>query len=319
MFKRFLLLAPALALVFVSGLVTAEVAVRDGDIAISEEELAQIIQRWPANIREAAANDLGARMELINAAMAGRKMAREIDALTPQDNAQYYWDYQDKLLALKRRQRVELFLQDLQYPDMEELAREHYVTEKDKYAKVPEKRLTSHILFKCPPGRCEREPVREKAAKLIEELRNGADFEAMVEEYSEDKGTKAKKGLFDRWMQIGEQGVLPTYSGGAFSIAEIGGYSEPVDSPVGIHIIRLDDIQPVHYKTYEEVREAIIADLQKDYRRLALKDFHAGYLFSDDGYINGDTMDRLLEPYKTAPEKAPEAAEAAEPTAAPAK
>ncbi|MFV0478770.1 MAG: peptidylprolyl isomerase [Parahaliea sp.] len=273
-------------------------AVRDGGITISEPELQRIIDRWPSDLREMAASDLGVRMELINAALMGRKMAAELDGMTPEKDGKAYWIYRDKLLTFKRQQRISRFQAELQYPDMEALARERYETEKDKYAKVPEKRLTSHILFRCFPGQCERQPVRDKAAELVAELRNGADFEAMVSEYSDDAGSKAKGGLFDRWMQIGEKGVVPTYSGGAFEIAEIGDYSDPVDSEFGIHIIRLDDIRPQHYKPYEEVREAIVDDLQKEYRKLALKDFQASYNMTDDGYINGDILDKLLAPYK---------------------
>lgn len=287
-----------LVLAFLPAFTYAADAVRDGEVTISDAEMRQIISRWPPDLREAAAADVGVRMELINAAMMGRKMAADLDAMTPEKDGKAYWMYQDKLLAFKRQQSISRFSAGLQFPDMEELARERYNTEKDKYAKVPEKRLTSHILFKCFPGRCERQPIRDQAAKLVEELRNGADFEAMVAEYSQDPGSKAKGGLFDRWMQVGEMGVVPTYSGGAFEISEIGGYSDPVDSEFGIHIIRLDDIQPQHYKPYEEVKAAIIEDLQKDYRKLALKDFQASYNMTDEGYINGDILDELLAPYK---------------------
>lgn len=284
----------------VSSVALAEVAVSDGGVSISEEELQKIVANWTPEMRKAAAADEGERLELINSALVARKMAAEIDALTPEEDGDEYWRYQGKLLSFKSKYRVERFLKTLEYPDMEDLAKERYETEKDKYAKVPEKRLSSHIFFKCIAGSpdCDRAPFREKAAELLEELRNGADFEAMVQEYSEDPGSKTKKGLFNRWLEISQVGVEPNYSGGVFSIDEVDSYSDVVETRFGVHIIRLDDIEPSHYLPYEEVREKIIADLEKEYRQLSLKEFQSKYLISDDAYINGNVVDKLLTPHK---------------------
>lgn len=282
-----------------SGAARAEVAVSDEGVNISEEELQRIISRWTPEMRNAAANDEGDRLELINAAMVGRKMARDLDEYTASENGEEYWRYQNKLLSFKRQYRVERFLNTLEYPDMEDLARERYETEKEKYARVPEKRLSSHILFKCIAGPdCDRTPLRPKAREVLEELRAGADFEEMVEKYSDDLRTKAKGGRFDRWMQIGELGVAPTYSGGVFSIEEVGGYADVVETRFGVHIIRLEGIEPEHFLPYNEVREKIIADIKKEYKQLALKEFHAEYRITDDAFIDGDIVDKLLEPYK---------------------
>ncbi len=278
--------------------VQADAAIKDGGVEISEEELQVIIQRWPSDVKKAAANDLGSRMELLSSAVAGRKMAKELNQMTPESDGAAYWAYQDALLSFQRQQRTKQFVDSIEYPNMEALAQERYQTEKDKYAKVPEKRLTSHILLQCLPGKCEREPVREQAAALIAELRKGADFEAMVAEHSDDPGSKTRGGRFNRWMQIGEPGVMPTYSGGAFTIEEIGGYSDPVDTEFGIHIIRLDDLRPEHYKPYAEVRPKILEDLLGEYKQLKLREFNGGYVISDKAYINGDVVEKLLAPYK---------------------
>ena len=285
----------------VSGPVSAEVAVSDQGVSISEQELENIISNWTPQMRRSAADDMGDRIELLNASLTSRKMAAEMDAMTPEEFGARYWKYQAKLRDFKRQHRLELFLDTLEIPDMEDLAKERYQTSKEKYARVPEKRLSSHILFKCLAGTpdCDRTPLRPKVAALLEELRAGASFEDMVQKYSDDRGTKAKKGLFDRWMQLGELGVEPTYSGGVFSIAEVGEYAEVVESRFGLHIIRLDGIEPKHFLAYEKVKDKIIADLTTEFRQLALKDFYASYQISDEGYINGDALDKLLAPYKS--------------------
>lgn len=292
------ILAFVLALVFAPAISFAETVVSDQGVEISEEEIRQIISRWPPEMRKAAANDDGERLELLNSALANRKMAADLNAMTPEKDGSKYWEYQNRLLYFQSKFRIDQFLKSIEYPDMDKLARERYTTEKDKYAKVPERRLSSHILFKCLPGQCDRNKLRQKAESVLTELENGADFEAMVEEYSEDPGTKAKGGLFERWMQFGDIGVAPAYNEGVFAIEKIGDYSEVVDSRFGLHIIRLDDIEAEHHLPYEEVRGKILQDLQKEYRKLALKDFQDQYLISSDAYINDGLLDELLAPYK---------------------
>ncbi len=281
----------------VNGLAHAKdtIAVRDGDVVISEAEMAAMIDAWTDAMRQAAARDKGERFELLTSAMMSRKMAREADEATPEDPD--YWDMQFKLLNIKQRYVFDRFMEQLDIPDLEDLARERYETEKDKYAKVPEHRKASHILLRCVAGNCNRDELRPKARELLEELRNGADFEAMVAEYSDDPGSKARGGALTDWIRMGDPKVIPEFVGGLFEIEEVGGYSEVTDTRFGLHIIRMDDIAPSFYQAYDRVRDAIVKDLENEYKKLAAKDFREGYLLSDDAYINGDVMDRLFAPY----------------------
>ncbi|MBN7795174.1 peptidylprolyl isomerase [Parahaliea mediterranea] len=275
------------------------VVVSDQGASITEQELAYIISKWPPDMQQAAANSKGERLELLNASLASRKMAAEVDGLAiPSAADEAYWKLQTSIVNAKRNYLLQRHLSTLELPDMDKLARERYETDKRKYALVPEKRLTSHILFRCVAGECDRDELRPKAQEVLEQLRAGADFESMVEEYSEDPGSKARGGRFDRWMQLGELGVEPHYSGGAFEIESKGDYSDLVDTRFGLHIIRLDDMQEEHFEPYENVREDIIKDLVAEYRKLALKEFQAQFQISDDAYINGDVVDGLLTPYK---------------------
>lgn len=287
----------ALGLVFAPGAL-ADNVLEDAGVGMTREELSQSVKRWSPEMQKAAANDLGDRLELLNMVLSGKKIAAEADQLNPEEHGDLYWDYVNRVRAAKRTFMIEQFRKNLTVPDMTDLVEERYQTQKDKYAMVPERRLSSHILFRCLPGQCSRPEVREEAAEVLAALRAGADFEEMVVEYSDDPGSKAKGGRFDRWMTLGQQGVSPPYSGGVFEIENVGEYADLVESEFGVHIIRLDGIEEPYYRPLEEVRGAILRDLVNEYRQLAAKEYDAGYRLGDDAYIDGEALEEIFAPYK---------------------
>ena len=279
----------------------AQSVIEDQGVGMSREELEQVVQRWPEEMQRAAANDLGDRMELLNQALANKKIALEVEKLSPETDPEPYWKYIFMIQQAQAKFVFDEYMAQLKVPDMSALAEERYVTQKDEYALVKEKRLSSHILLACPPG-CDREPLRPIAAKILSELRGGADFGQMAAEYSQDPGTKDSGGKLARWMQMGEPHISPPYLGGLFGIEEIGGYSDVVDTQFGLHIIRLDDIEEAHYLLWEDVKDEIIKRLEGEYRELAAKDFKASFRLSDEVRIDGEAMDAIFEPYKAAAE-----------------
>jgi peptidyl-prolyl cis-trans isomerase C len=166
---------------------------------------------------------------------------------------------------------------------------------------VPQVRMSSHILFKCSRGEgCERAELRPKVEKVIAELRAGADFTEMVHKYSQDPGTKAKDGKFDLWVKMDTPGVSPRYVRGLFKIAEIGGYSDMVETQFGIHILRLDGIKESEFLPYEDVKDQVIKSLEKEYRTLSVKAFNQSFQISEKAFIDGKAMDELFNQYKSA-------------------
>jgi len=289
----------ALLLSLLSFSAVSQDILEDGGVGISRVELEQIIKRWTPQMREAAANDKGDRLELLNVALGSKKIAQQGDKLTAEADGDTYWKYILTIRSTKQGFILRNFMDTLVVPDMTELSKERYTTQKDKYARVKERRYSSHILFMCLPGQCDRSELKVKAQVVLDELRQGADFVEMVHQYSEDKGTKAKDGLFDHWMELGEAGVTPPYSGGLFEIGNIGEYADLVESQFGVHIIRLDGIRESHYLPYEEVKDTIITRLTNEYKKLSAKQFNAQFIITDKAFIDGKAMDDIFAPYKT--------------------
>lgn len=290
--KKFLLAMSLLA----SPLLMAEsVIVTDGDLEISDEELQFVVGKWTPQMREVALMDPGDRLELINMVVVNKRVANEAEVYV-KDNPDLYWEYMQGKEAYQRNFLLQTFSNSIVTPDFTELAQEQYTVLKDKYASIPERRTSSHILFASPPGQ-PRDDVLAEAATVLAGLRAGEDFYQMVSQHSDEPGASERKGKFDRWLAIGEEGVAAPYVQGVFTIEAEGEYAELVETQFGVHIIRLDGIQEKSYKTFEDVRPVIEKELEADYRKLAMKDFISQFQMSEGVIIDNEAVDAILKPY----------------------
>ncbi|CAN0606066.1 unnamed protein product, partial [Ectocarpus sp. 12 AP-2014] len=147
-------------------LATEDVVVADGAITISRSDFEQLVSETPDIIRSAAARDVGDRFALINDFIAARKMIAEADLISPEDPG--YAELQKQLNAVKQQFVFNRAKNAYVLPDLNPLAEERYLTQKDKYAKIPETRASSHILFYQAPGP-DRTELRLKAQAVLEE------------------------------------------------------------------------------------------------------------------------------------------------------
>jgi peptidyl-prolyl cis-trans isomerase C len=281
-----------------AGVAHADTVIKDDEVRISRDEMQQIVRRWTPEMRAAAANDAAARWELAAMNVASKKIARAAGEVTPESDPEFYWEITLQVRQLLRNLMIQHYLDTLAMPDWEPLARERYLAEKDKYALVPERRLSSHILFACQPGNCDNEKVVNTAEETLVALRNGGEFSELVTKYSDDTVSKVQGGQVS-WMSPDEPGVDGKYREAIFAIEKVGAYSGVISTKFGLHIIRLDDIEAPHYKTYEEVKDQIIAHLEAEYKKLAAVEFDKKYGPAGTLVLTEDVLDEVLAPYRT--------------------
>ncbi len=135
----------------------------------------------------------------------------------------------------------------------------YYNQHRDQY-RVAEQAKVSHILIKTPlpgpDGKVDEKGVadaQKRAEDLLKQLKAGANFEELAKKYSEDPGS-AKEGGSLGW--IGRGRTVPEFEKVAFSLPK-GQISGLVKSSYGFHIIRVDDRQEAHMKTFDEVKAEI--------------------------------------------------------------
>lgn len=177
----------------------------------------------------------------------------------------------------------------------EEAARRQYESFKTSYV-APEQRRASHILLTVPPGADGDaiEAVRSRAEALRAEIEAGADFAALAREHSEDLGSAAQGGdlgYFERGATapLLDEPLFPAaFEDAVFSMA-VGEVSAPVRSEDGFHIIRLEDIRAGGTKTFEDVREQVVAEMRSV--RAEEQFYDQAERFANMVYENVDTLE----------------------------
>lgn len=275
-----------------------DIIMKDAGIEVTRAELENSVKYWPEKSRESAVDNEGARYQLLNQFMLNRKIAEEMKNITEESDPEFYWQREFAIRNLQNKLYLNRFREKLKVPDMTALAKEKLLVNREKYTASPEQRKASHILIKCMAGECERKEKRPLAEKVLKELKEGANFEAMVKKYSEDPGSVARNGSVKNWMFLGESRMDPYFVEGVYSIGKKGGYSDLVETQFGFHIIRLDDIKLVSYKADELVLPSIITTLEKQYKTLAERAFTATLTLSDKAFIDDTAVTGILVPYK---------------------
>jgi len=135
----------------------------------------------------------------------------------------------------------------------------YYDGHKEQY-KVPERAMVRHIVIKAPPagpdGKVDPkalEVAQAKANEALKQLRAGADFTKVAQEYSDDP-SKDTGGLLG-WLQRGSY-PAPDVEKTIFNMSK-GQLSDVMKSSYGFHIVRVEDKQEAHYKLLEEVKPDI--------------------------------------------------------------
>ena len=144
---------------------------------------------------------------------------------------------------------------------------------------VKKKYKASHILTHLKPSDIEgdfseekkqkkaEEEAKKKSKELLERINQGADFGEVAKNHSDDLASGTNGG------SLGEfpKGTMVPAFEKALEKLKPGEISEPVLSPFGYHIIKLEDIKDQRIKKLAEVKEEIIATLKRIKARQRVK------------------------------------------------
>ena len=104
----------------------------------------------------------------------------------------------------------------------------------------------------------------------------------------------------DRWLKPNDKGVAKEYLLGVFELENTGDISAPIHSQFGLHIIRLDELKPGYHRPFEEVKPAILRDLEGQYRAQALRVYSDSFNVGEDLKLNVEKLDEIFAPYMNA-------------------
>lgn len=119
----------------------------------------------------------------------------------------------------------------------------------------------SHILKRIDPAAPDedKQAIRAEMEEILAKARAGEDFAALAKAHSEDL-TKDKGGDLGFFRQ-GD--MVPAFEDAAFAL-DVGGISDIVSSPFGLHIVRVTAIEPGEQQAFESVQAQIVERLMEE-------------------------------------------------------
>jgi len=154
----------------------------------------------------------------------------------------------------------------------------------------------AHIMLIAPPSMTEekRQEKKDQINQIYHQLKQGAPFEKLAREYSDDKSSAQQGGELP-WFGTGR--MVPAFEEAAFSLDDKGDYTQPVKTPIGWHIIKLLERKTLGTFTeekkelkrkiannprYQITQDALIEQLKKNYGFTRKKEnFYNLYQFID--------------------------------------
>lgn len=134
--------------------------------------------------------------------------------------------------------------------------------------------------------------AKVRADEALARLKAGGDFAELAKEYSDDQ-TSARLGGLLPWLEAGDTGHEALNE--AIKTLEPGQVSNVLRSPLGFHLIKMEDKKPSAISPFVEVRERIKSDLAK---RRADENFANVHKEAEDALYLGTPFAELGEKFK---------------------
>jgi peptidyl-prolyl cis-trans isomerase D len=150
----------------------------------------------------------------------------------------------------------------------------------------PERRRARHILVE---SGSDDAAAKKKAEEIYARAKAGEDFGKLASENSDDPGSKSQGGELG-WAT--RESYVQPFADALFSMQkdEIRG---PVKTQFGYHVIQLEDLQPQHQRSFDEVR----AELEGDYRSEQAQSlfYEKSQQLADDAFASLSELDSVAK------------------------
>lgn len=257
-----ILLSSALIFTLSIGSVSAQSLIADGNVKVDHDELMLAIdsilpESTQQGMREKEQN---IRLFLIDyftfkqMAEAARK-----EGLSDDKSLKIQRDYtENKLLT---QALIEKYIDSAKQPNYELLAKEAYLTDRDRFSE-PEQVKAEHILIAINTDQDDAAALVKANELYAQVQKKGSNFSELAKQHSDDPSAETNSGDLGYFTR--EQMVQP-FADAAFSMKK-GQISKPVKSSFGYHIIRVLERKSAAVKSFDEVKEELLAEQRSNYR-----------------------------------------------------
>lgn len=263
---------------------------RLGNQQVSPEELQALLATVPAQTREQLRGNREALERWIRTRLAEKAVLEQADAQG--------WAQRPDVARQTRAATEQIVFRDYlrsvsqvpaEYPSAAEL-QQAYDAGKANW-QTPALYRVSQI-FLAVSDSASLETVRKQAAELSKKAQSApADFAALATQYSQDRVTAERGG--DTGLQSLQQLVPEVRS--AVARLKVGAVSDPVQSAVGFHVIKLTEQQPARTATLEELRDQLTQALRAQRQEQIAQAYLDGMLNTATLSIDGAELNKVLE------------------------
>lgn len=180
---------------------------------------------------------------------------------------------------------------DAKKSDFEAKAREAYTLRRGEFRAPEEARFSDIAVTIKDRGEAAALARAQEARRRVVA---GEDFAVVARAYSDDPTTRDKGGALPL---VSRDRLAKGFADGAFALTRIGEVSEPIKGPTAYHVVRLEERRPARQRTFEEVRDSLMADLRKRYiaeqRDARIQAIHRDPTL----VVNQAAVDALVVPY----------------------
>jgi len=208
--------------------------------------------------------------------------------VTPEQVAAWY---EKNAANLRTPESVDLQYVRLELADVEagvevteDALREFYAQVAPERYVSTERRRARHILIEAG---ADDAAAREKAEQLATRAKGGEDFVTLASENSEDPGSKGQGG--DLGWATRDSFVAP-FSEALFAMAP-GEVRGPVQTQFGYHVIRLEEVDAAHQRSFEEVRDELEADFRRE--RAQARFYEQSQALADEAFSSLSELDSV--------------------------
>ena len=273
MSKALRLLLPAIPLLLLAALASAQtkypqntVVAERGGAVVTMLDVDAAMLSVPPRMRANVMNNPKRIEELIDRLLINRQIAMEAHAAGIDGSA----EFKQALKQQEERLLTDLHLTNmrttLDLGDVETLAHERYLVNPDAYA-LPGATSARHILI-ATKNRTEQE-AKALADSVNAKVVAGEDFVALVKQYSDDPSKATNEGLIPN---ADSDSMDPAFSGAVKQLEKPGDLSPVVKSRFGYHIIKLEQRIPPSPRSYDQVKDKIISELETSMRDARVKE-----------------------------------------------
>ena len=245
---------------------TDTVVAKRGDAVVTMLDLDAALLRVPERIRANVMNSPKRIEELIDRLLTNRQLANEGRAEKLNQGEVFNRAVQQETENLLSELRLIEMRSNLDVGKVDELARERYDVNPEAYA-IQGTTSARHILIDTK-SRSEEE-ARKLADELYARIAAGEDFDALVMKYSDDPSKTSNKGVI---FAADSDSMDPAFADAVKKLANAGDISPVVKSSFGFHIIKLEQRTAAKPRSFDEVKQQIVAEIEKTMREAKVKE-----------------------------------------------